>query len=652
MTSPALTIRNILLLTIGTLSLLVAVFTLQQVVQEWRRLDRIHTLRTATLLGDSLFDAAEVLSQERDVSFFMLHQPDPLEDEEETGDLDRLRKNANTALSTSLAALTGIHDDRIKKRQENILRLEELRGRIDADLKLPIDARDAKLPALWLKESTGIILGTRELWMKYMAQFNNIDPMVALHIRFKFFLGSLTEYAGQERALIGRLLVKDEQATPAQQEKLLRWRGNMELIWSVCNALAAQSGLFPAVEAALKDAESHYDNLYDMMHDLFYSPGAKKEGPYPIDAGFWLELATETTESLFSLKNESLKATHEYVATLEESAKEAIFVRLCVLIVALGLCFICFRVVTRRVLRPIHDMAEALLKTTQGKSVDDMPVPVARNDEIGKLAQVLQALQKTMIDLRRNNIALARTNKELDDFAYIASHDLKEPLRGIHNHASFLLDDNKDKLDAESITRIERLIYLSQRIERLVTDLLHFSRLGRQELELRPTDVGEIVEDIRSTLDEFLKQNNAVVTAAPDMLPVICDETGVTELLRNLVVNAVKYNDSARKIVEVGYLASATMPGGKMATDVYFVKDNGHGIAPEFHEEIFRIFRRIEKGPEGQPEGTGVGLTFVKKIVERHGGKIWLSSVPGQGATFYFTLKDEETVHNDRYAAA
>ncbi|MBI1211825.1 MAG: PAS domain S-box protein [Alphaproteobacteria bacterium] len=255
-------------------------------------------------------------------------------------------------------------------------------------------------------------------------------------------------------------------------------------------------------------------------------------------------------------------------------------------------------------------------------------------------------------ELAQHTRALERSNKELDDFAYIASHDLKEPLRGIHNHSRFLLEDNGEKLDEESVGRLSRLVFLSQRMERLVNDLLYFSRLGRQELAIQPTDVVGVVTDIESTLELFLSEHNAKIVVGTELPKIVCDKTRVTELFRNLITNAVKYNDAPEKVVEVGWKAAHPTMEGATARNVFYVKDNGRGIDREFHTEIFRIFKRLQAASEKE-EGTGVGLTFVKKIVERHGGRIWLESELGKGTTFYFTLeatRDERD--SDAQAAA
>lgn len=232
---------------------------------------------------------------------------------------------------------------------------------------------------------------------------------------------------------------------------------------------------------------------------------------------------------------------------------------------------------------------------------------------------------------------LKRSNQELDDFAYIASHDLKEPLRGMLMQTSFLLEDYQDKLDLEGMRRLRRLMYLSQRMEKLISDLLYFSRLGRTELAVQETDPNEIVAEVLQMMDTFLKEHHARIVVPQSMPRIVCDKLRIAEVFRNLITNAVKYNDKPECPVEVGYLKDIKRPHGH-EKGAFYVKDNGVGIEPQFHEAIFRIFKRLDNPAIKGEEGTGSGLTFVKKIIERHKGHIWLDSEPGKGTTFYFTL--------------
>jgi signal transduction histidine kinase len=245
-------------------------------------------------------------------------------------------------------------------------------------------------------------------------------------------------------------------------------------------------------------------------------------------------------------------------------------------------------------------------------------------------------VQARNAEIVRQLAALERSNRDLDDFAYIASHDLKEPLRGLFNNARFLHEDYADKLDAEGVGRLSRLGYLCQRMEQLINDLLYFSRLGRQDLAIQLTDVNEVIRDIESMSEMALNDCNATI-AVPNELPVIsCDRVRVTEVFRNLIVNAMKYNTSDIKRVEIGY-HEETHFDNRTEQNVFYVKDNGIGIAKEFHEDIFRIFKRLN-AEDDDKKGTGAGLTFVRKIVQRHGGRVWLDSALGEGTTFYFTI--------------
>jgi light-regulated signal transduction histidine kinase (bacteriophytochrome) len=249
-------------------------------------------------------------------------------------------------------------------------------------------------------------------------------------------------------------------------------------------------------------------------------------------------------------------------------------------------------------------------------------------------------LKKTEAQLLKYTRELKVSNQELDDFAYIASHDLKEPLRGLLTQTTFLLEDYQDKLDADAIRRMRRLIYLSQRMDKLISDLLYFSRLGRTEMAVQETDPGELVGEVQQMMDTFLKERNARIVIPRPMPRIVCDKLRVAEVFRNLITNAVKYNDKPERVVEVGYLENVKAPHGDEA-GVFYVRDNGVGIDPQFHEAIFRIFKRLQNPAVKDEEGTGSGLTFVKKIIERHKGHIWLESESGKGSTFYFTLGDK-----------
>jgi light-regulated signal transduction histidine kinase (bacteriophytochrome) len=248
-------------------------------------------------------------------------------------------------------------------------------------------------------------------------------------------------------------------------------------------------------------------------------------------------------------------------------------------------------------------------------------------------------------ELAKINVELERSNSELDSFAYIASHDLKEPLRGIHNYSSFLNEDYADVLNEDGVSKLQTLVTLTQRMEDLINSLLHFSRLGRVELDLTRTDLNELLRTVLDVLSISLEQTNVEIRIPRPLPMLMCDRVQMSEVFTNLISNAIKYNDRDPKWVEISFLNPVKSSRKRQVDDDHtsemmvtlYVRDNGIGI-PEHHlDNIFRIFKRLH-GPTKYGGGTGAGLTIAKKIVERHGGTIWVESIYREGSTFYFTL--------------
>lgn len=291
-------------------------------------------------------------------------------------------------------------------------------------------------------------------------------------------------------------------------------------------------------------------------------------------------------------------------------------------------------------------------ETVRLKSYPWQPYEVAGAVELR--SAIVGIVLRKADELAAINLELEQSNSELDAFAYIASHDLKEPLRGIHNYSTFLLEDYSEVLAEDGIAKLQTLVRLTKRMEDLINSLLHFSRLGRQELALRSLNLNELVQ----TVIEVLGMSHAdqdLEIRIPRSLPMIQgDRILIEEVFTNLISNALKYNDKPTRWVEVGHLDAGTQPQRLNADDlasvhrtltavphtpllILYVRDNGIGIQPKHQDAIFRIFKRLH-APGKYSDGTGAGLTIVKKIVERHGGSIWVESTYGEGSTFYFTL--------------
>lgn len=263
--------------------------------------------------------------------------------------------------------------------------------------------------------------------------------------------------------------------------------------------------------------------------------------------------------------------------------------------------------------------------------VEDMAAALQQaNDTLeDKIKERTQALETANTTLGTYTARVEAANKELDDFTYIVSHDLKEPLRSIDAFSKFVLQDYGSKLGKDGADYLERVRANAQRMQQLIEDLLEVSRLSRKPNELQTVQVSELLEDVKLRLEHAIAEKRVTLTAAGQLPTLECDRVRLSEVFVNLISNAIKYNDKAECRVEVGCDA--------VNGDYRFsVKDNGPGIEPRYFEKIFQIFQRLGRR-EDQP-GTGVGLTIVKKIVEMHQGRVWVESVPGQGTAFYFTI--------------
>ncbi|PAW67191.1 MAG: hypothetical protein B9S38_12765 [Verrucomicrobiia bacterium Tous-C4TDCM] len=244
------------------------------------------------------------------------------------------------------------------------------------------------------------------------------------------------------------------------------------------------------------------------------------------------------------------------------------------------------------------------------------------------LVLIMELVVSRSNQLAELNVDLTRSNEELDAFAYVASHDLKEPLRGISKYAHQLLE-SATSADAETRQRLEGLTRLTVRMDTLLDSLLHFSRVGRATLQFQPVDLNEVLEE---ALEMVAARRQEVPTEI--RLPTVeCDRMRVREIFVNLLANAMKYNDKPQRQIEIGWSADDTRG------PVIFVRDNGIGIEPRHFDTVFKMFKRLH-GRETFGGGSGAGLTIVQKLVEQHHGSVWLESTTGVGSTFHFTLSE------------
>ncbi|MBN2536603.1 MAG: substrate-binding domain-containing protein [Spirochaetales bacterium] len=252
------------------------------------------------------------------------------------------------------------------------------------------------------------------------------------------------------------------------------------------------------------------------------------------------------------------------------------------------------------------------------------------------LIKTNEKLQQEIMEKKKAEEALIRSNEALQQFAYIASHDLQEPLRMIAGYVGLLERRYRDKLDHNANEFIEFVVDGAKRMQRMINDLLLFSRVDTKAKSFERTEGAAIVEQVLINLQATIEETNAEITS--DILPVIyVDSSQIAQVFQNLISNAIKFHGEKPPKVHISAVE-------KEKEWIFSISDNGIGIEKEFMSKIFIMFRRLHG--RGEYPGSGIGLTICKRIIERHGGQIWVESFPDRGSTFYFTIPKRGETNN------
>jgi signal transduction histidine kinase len=295
---------------------------------------------------------------------------------------------------------------------------------------------------------------------------------------------------------------------------------------------------------------------------------------------------------------------------------------------------------SHRLTKPLVQVTRAAEAITTGDL--EQRVNVQRDDELGRLArsfntmaeQVSRSHHHLEAQVAQRTKALEGTNAELESFSYSVSHDLRAPLRAIHGFARILLEDHNARLDPEAQRLLGVIDQNTRRMGQLIDDLLAFSRLGRKEIATARVDMTELARLVADELRRGEGDRNGLELRIDSLVPAHGDRALLRQVLSNLLQNALKFTrgrPNAR--IEVG-----SRPDGNET--VYYVKDNGAGFDARYVDKLFGVFQRLHSAEEF--DGTGVGLAIVKRIVQRHGGRVWAEGQLNEGATFYFSLPHGE----------
>ncbi|MFH0731517.1 MAG: ATP-binding protein [Candidatus Omnitrophota bacterium] len=322
--------------------------------------------------------------------------------------------------------------------------------------------------------------------------------------------------------------------------------------------------------------------------------------------------------------------TDEVFSSAKDLRNTLFMVSLALLVVVIIMAII----IASSISRPIRELTE-ISSTIAGGDLT-VRAKIKADDEIGELSGAFNQMTDKLLEAKNSveeqKRMLEKANKELDSFVYTASHDLRAPLRGIASFANFLEEDYKDKLDEEGRDYLKEIREGAGRMNQLIEDLLTLSRISRIKNPYENVNISNLIDSVIKRIQFDIEKNKADLIIQHNIPVVKCDRIKIAEVFLNLINNAIKFsskNNKENPRVEVGYIPENEF-------HKFYVRDNGIGIEPKYHDQIFGIFKRLHTAQEY--EGTGAGLSIVKRVIDDHGGKIWIDSSFGKGACFYFTI--------------
>ena len=371
-------------------------------------------------------------------------------------------------------------------------------------------------------------------------------------------------------------------------------------------------------------------------HRLFTElvrPGVDSDVDVVAEQRYLAQLTTRLLLQHQEIANDAFQLSDHTRARIDAAQRRLIFVILGGLALLALTTAVAAWLIHGKVLRPVRHIEEGTRQVAAGNL--DFQLDFSSNDEIGRMARnfdaMTDALRGSFAQIERSNHELGALNKEMEAFSYSVSHDLRAPLRSMDGFSLSLLEDYSDKLDDEGRDSLVRIRNASQRMGRLIDELLGLARVTRTELKVRQVDLSAMVREIAESLQQR-QPERSVQWQIDDGIEVRADRALLHIALQNLLENAWKFTARTNEpVIRVGTVAHEGQPA-------CFVADNGVGFDMSYADRLFGAFQRMHH--ESEFPGTGIGLAIVQRIFRRHEGRIWAQAQPGLGATFFFHLKE------------
>jgi len=641
MTSPArpLSIRVTLLGIIGFLNLLIATQAAYHAYESYINLKEADAVRTAAKVLDSFYDAGDALSLERGASMSIFYTA-PGDTAELIADLRSARKAADNALD----ALRFVENDKetpglvmvAGRVRTDMARLADLRHQLDAAIDGPVSARPADLSEKFFAAENNLINDLDMLMEVYGDPFISMSPQVAQRMRFARTSWQITEYAGREYALLGRLIAEGKYPDKKEERDLLIWQGRIGYGWEILRGYLGSNQWGEDLRPHLDEARTQYLITFEQIKGIF-SPKANGRPNYPITADMWLSLAAQSVDSLHTMMDSVMRQNQRYVDSFRDDAEQTIWWSAILFSFALALSIYSWRVITRRVIGPVNAMADALYRSARGEAFE-LPAGPYGHDEIGKLVTVLQLVQENTRQLSEERDKAQAANVAKSEFLANMSHEIRTPMNVVLGLANILglsapLTDKQREF-------IKTLRMSAESLLSIINDLLDFSKIetGGFELENISFNLSDLAKEVFMLTSIRAREKGLdfrLEAGAVDGREYMGDPTRLRQVLTNLCSNAVKFTSVGG--ISLGIQARPAAVEGM--DDVFIqVTDTGVGIPSEKIGIIFDKFTQADTSISRKFGGTGLGLAIAKTFIEMMDGTISVDSREGSGSTFTIYL--------------
>ena len=636
-----LSIRETLFLIIALLNLLIAAQTGMNAYKSWVNHYNADVIRNATIAINYFYDAQNFFSLERGASIAVLYaSPAPTSSMLE--ELNKYRRSADASYQEGIKRLENHEDENVasalRKVQAGYEKLRNARHVLDEQGSLQ-DAGKKRLVTEEIFSSITQLIEDADIVIEtYSRPHIKRNPSLARPIRFTHVVWGITEYAGREYALLAQLIAEDRFPDRLEQEQLTLWRGRVKYGWELAQTTLSNSNWGDEVQPIMDEAETHYFMNFEQIKGAFeLLPNSKGNSDYPISASMWLELASQSIESLHIMNDAVLKVSREYIDDIKNDAQRAIIFSLLLFGATLALSFYSWRLITTRVIQPVNSIADTLYKATQGEYYE-LPNVGNEDDEIGKLVNALKIFQKNSRELAMERDKAQAANVAKSEFLANMSHEIRTPMNVVVGLSNIL--SKSTPLTDKQEEYIHTLQLSAGSLLSIINDLLDFSKIETQafELERIPFDLEDVIDEVTQIFS--LKASEEGLAFRTELSGIknkkfIGDPTRIRQMLMNICANAVKFTDKGSVTLKTWATPSETHG----YANVYIsISDTGIGIPSDKLDHIFEKFTQADSSITRKYGGTGLGLAIAKTFAEMMRGKITVNSTYGEGSNFTIFL--------------